>query len=137
MPNSRTKSRRRKAKRQAKANLDTSESEITSESDSETEYVDANMPREKENLPSFKVNVPVFNKDSKNKTAAWADFELQCQSIFRTPNYEELSDARKVALVLNWLGFEAEKHFQTWTRDTQEECQASYTVFMMQYAKQW
>ncbi len=99
---------------------------------------DAPSTAHKRTLPSnLHLNVPKFDWSAQNKWQEFQTFRLELDMIFANVGYCDLTAKDKVYLILNWMGLEARKKFQSWSATERYRCEQELEYFLNKLSSGW
>ena len=99
---------------------------------------DAPSTARKRTLPSnLHLNVPTFDWSAQNKWQEFQTFCLELDMIFANVGYCDLTAKEKVYLILNWMGLEARKKFQSWSATERYQCEQELEYFLNKLSSGW
>ena len=92
--------------------------------------------------PNPKITIPTFDWQAKNKFVEWQDYRMKIDNIFSTSAYKDIAHgADRVALILNWMGLEALKKYNSWDQATKDsfkdDSEACTEAFYTKMASGW
>ncbi len=99
---------------------------------------DAPSTAHKRTLPSnLHLNVPTFDWSARSKWQEFQTFRLELDMIFANVGYCDLTVKEKVYLILNWMGLEARKKFQSWSATERYQCEQELEYFLNKLSSGW